>query len=304
MDINKKVAVIGANSYIARNVILRLEERYPGLSIALYDFPPEHPDGRDNYKQVSILDKESLKGIDFDCDVIYLFAGRTGSYNGFDEYDSFLDVNERALLNILTEYRAQGSHAKIVFPSTRLVYKGAPGPLAEDAEKEFKTIYAMNKFACENYLKQYNNRWFLFGRVDGRDDITNLALDRIVSMTVASDVPFIPNDSTDFEHFFDDVVGVTVPHIEPMTIELQLSEKRFMYVVSKPLHHTQKTIDENNHIISIRVIPNRELDQQILSYGADMEVLAPDAYRCHIKKKIEENYKKYFPVQDGCTGDD
>ena len=157
MDINKKVAVIGANSYIARNVILRLEERYPGLSIALYDFPPEHPDGRDNYKQVSILDKESLKGIDFDVDVIYLFAGRTGSYNGFDEYDSFLDVNERALLNILTEYRSQDSHAKIVFPSTRLVYKGAPGPLAEDAEKEFKTIYAMNKFACENYLKQYNN---------------------------------------------------------------------------------------------------------------------------------------------------
>ena len=154
------------------------------------------------------------------------------------------------------------------------------------------------------YVKQYNNRWFLFGRVDGRDDITNLALDRIVSMTVASDVPFIPNDSTDFEHYFDDVVGVTVPHSEPITIELQLSEKRFMYVVSKPLHHTQKTIDENNHIISIRVIPNRELDQQILSYGADMEVLAPDAYRCHIKKKIEENYKKYFPVQDGCTGGD
>jgi len=151
------------------------------------------------------------------------------------------------------------------------------------------------------YVKQYNNRWFLFGRVDGREDITNLALDRIVSMTVASDVSFIPNDSTDFEHYFDDVVGVTVPQNEPINIELQLSEKRFMYVVSKPLHHTQKTIDEINHIISIRVIPNRELDQQILSYGADMEVLSPDSYRYHVQKIIEENYKKYFPVQDVCT---
>ena len=151
------------------------------------------------------------------------------------------------------------------------------------------------------YVKQYNNRWFLFGRVDGRKNITNLALDRIVSISIVSDVPFIPNDSIDFEHYFDDVVGVTVPKDEPINIELQLSEKRFMYVVSKPLHHTQKTIDEINHIISIRVIPNRELDQQILSYGADMEVLSPDTYRCHIKKKIEENYKKYFPVHDDCT---
>ena len=46
---------------------------------------------------------------------------------------------------------------KIVFPSTRLVYKGAQGALSEDAQKEFKTIYAMNKFSCENYLYQYSN---------------------------------------------------------------------------------------------------------------------------------------------------
>ncbi len=153
----KKVAIIGANSYIARNVIHQMGERYPGVSLALYDYSDTHADGLQNYKKVSILDRESLKGVDFDCDVMYVFAGKTGSANGFDEYDSFLDVNERALLNILSEYRAQGSSAKIVFPSTRLVYKGRPGLLDEDAEKEFKTIYAINKFACENYLKQFNN---------------------------------------------------------------------------------------------------------------------------------------------------
>ena len=153
----KKVAVIGANSYIARNVIHLIGERYSDILLALYDYPETHPDGLDNYKQVSILDKESLKGVGFDCDVIYVFAGKTGSANGFDDYDSFIDINERALLNILSEYRAQKSSAKIVFPSTRLVYKGRPGLLAEDDEKEFRTIYAINKFACENYLKQYNN---------------------------------------------------------------------------------------------------------------------------------------------------
>ena len=154
---NKKVAIIGANSYIARNVIYTLGQKYPGVEIVLYDYLPEHVDHSSNYAQVNILDRETLTKVDFSADVIYIFAGKTGSANGFDEYDAFLDINERALLNILYEYRRQGSKAKLVFPSTRLVYKGQPHPLKEDAEKEFKTIYAINKFACETYLKQYNH---------------------------------------------------------------------------------------------------------------------------------------------------
>jgi len=57
----------------------------------------------------------------------------------------------------LTVYLEQQSRAKIIFPSTRLVYKGKAGLLKEDSEKEFKTVYAVNKFACEQYLKMYAN---------------------------------------------------------------------------------------------------------------------------------------------------
>lgn len=153
----KKVVIIGANSYIARNTALVLEEKYPDTFIKLYDYSDAQVDGRDNYIKINILDAESVKTIDFDCDVVFMFVGKTGSVNGFDQFDLFIDINERALLTVLNEYRRQESHAKIVFPSTRLVYKGKKGPQKEDAEKEFKTIYAINKFACEQYLKQYNN---------------------------------------------------------------------------------------------------------------------------------------------------
>jgi len=85
-----------------------------------------------------------------------MLVGRTGSVNGFEEYESFIDINERALLNLLDEYRRQNSKARIIYPSTRLVYKGKNGPQKEDAVKEFKTIYAINKFACEQYLEQYH----------------------------------------------------------------------------------------------------------------------------------------------------
>ena len=151
-----KVIVIGANSYIARNTIYVLKEKYPNVSVKLYDWQEKQIDGWRNYSSINVLNTESLKKIDFDCSIVFMFVGKTGSVNGFDDFNTFIDVNERSLLNILNEYRRQGSYAKIIFPSTRLVYRGKPGLQSEDAEKEFKTIYAINKFACEQYLEQYH----------------------------------------------------------------------------------------------------------------------------------------------------
>ena len=152
----KRFAILGANGYISRNLRFVLERDYQDCEIILYGLEPNSVDGCSNYFTVDMTDRESIKMIDFSVDVIFMFVGKTGSANGFDEYDSFIDSNEKALLNLLSEYRCQKSNARIVFPSTRLVYKGAKGPQKEDADKEFKTIYAINKFACETYLEQYN----------------------------------------------------------------------------------------------------------------------------------------------------
>lgn len=151
-----KFAIIGANSYIARNVLYVLKQTHSDVEIKLYDHAESQKDGAENYTQIDVFDAESVKKIDMACDVIFMFVGKTGSANGFDNFNTFIDVNERSLLTVLNEYRRQSSKAKIIFPSTRLVYKGKPGPQKEDAEKEFKTIYAINKFACEQYLMQYH----------------------------------------------------------------------------------------------------------------------------------------------------
>lgn len=153
------------------------------------------------------------------------------------------------------------------------------------------------------YVKQYNNRWFLFGLNNEYNTISTIALDRIVEMEIVDNIPFIINEHVDFEHYFDDVVGVTIPKddIAKEQIVLKFSKRRFPYITSKPIHHSQKTESEDECIISIEVRPNRELDAQILSYGSDVEVLESAAYRAHISKIIEENYKKYFAVQNSCT---
>lgn len=152
----KKVVVIGANGYIARNLTVVLQRDYRDFEVALYGIEEKSIDNYPNYKQVDMTDFDDIKKVVLDCDIIFMFVGRTGSANGFDEYNSFIDANERTLLNLLAEYRRQDSKARIIFPSTRLVYKGKFGVQKEDSEKEFKTIYAMNKYSCEQYLEQYH----------------------------------------------------------------------------------------------------------------------------------------------------
>lgn len=141
----------------------------------------------------------------------------------------------------------------------------------------------------------------IFGRIDGKDYIVNRALDRIERIS-KSDVPFRKNDLVNFNSYFDDIVGISVPYgvQEAETIILQFSPGRFKYVVSKPLHTSQKIIDENKWIVAIKVIPTRELDQLILSFGPDVEILAPDRCRMNIETKIEENLKKYRSMHYDC----
>ena len=153
----KSVTIIGANSYIARNLIQSIKNNALDIDLYLYDRESGHKDGWGGYAPVNIMDEESVLQVRFDVDAVILFAGKTGTYAGFDEPDTFIEVNELGLLNVLNAMRKEKSKAKLVFPSTRLVYRGSDEALREDAAKEFKTVYAVNKFACEQYLKMYSD---------------------------------------------------------------------------------------------------------------------------------------------------
>lgn len=145
------------------------------------------------------------------------------------------------------------------------------------------------------HVKEFNNRWFLFG-LEGSNlgnHIANRALDRIVKLSF-SDVSFIPNTTIDFTTYFDDVIGVTIPeNTEVEHIILKFEKERFPYVVSKPMHKSQKIISEEECIIQINVRPNNELSSSIFSYFPDVEVLEPLWYRNIIKEKIIFNMQKY-----------
>ena len=152
-----KITIVGANSYIARNLIHYIRTNIRNTELALYDIAEQHIDGQKPYQQINVLDGNEMKKIDFSCDAVFVFTGKTGSLDSFEHYDDFIHINEISLLNIIQEYRKQESKAKIIFPSTRLVYRGKEMALKENEEKEFLTVYAINKYACEQYLKMYHS---------------------------------------------------------------------------------------------------------------------------------------------------
>lgn len=148
-----------------------------------------------------------------------------------------------------------------------------------------------------HYLKQYNSRWFLFGLEDHGEygmSLVNKALDRIVKFSIAK-VRFEENDKIDYETYFDDIVGVTHDRKHPDVehVVMRFSKDRFPYVVSKPIHQSQKVVNSEEGIISIDVRVNRELEQNIFSFGQQVEVLSPEWFRNQIIEKYKEIVKIY-----------
>ena len=153
------------------------------------------------------------------------------------------------------------------------------------------------------YIKQYNNRWFLMAYDAEADRISNYALDRIQNFNVEEDVAYIPNKEVDFEHYFDDVFGVTIPpsDVEKIRVLLQFSKKQYPYIVSKPLHHSQEIVDAGNRILAVGVRPTYEFTQLILSFGFDVKVLGPEPFKQEILANLRRNLQNYDEMQIDCT---
>ena len=170
------------------------------------------------------------------------------------------------------------------------------------------------------YLKNYNQRWFLLAltkndnpRLSHPEEYYGLscyAIDRIreeispdgkVIVTPAIkewNVPFVESPE-EVDDFFYNIIGVTKKG-DVQTVILRLTPERYEYVRTKPMSPTQKDIkpgnkyfDENKPTISLEVDQNNELVQQILSFGPDMEVLAPQSLRETVAKNVKQMMNRY-----------
>ncbi len=143
-----RIAIFGGNGYLGSQLAAYFAAE--GVPCDVFDLPAFDVTRADSWKTFSPTDYSA----------ILFFAGMTGTEKSFTTAERFLAVNEQGLLNLLIHLAPLGTKApNIIFPSTRLVYKGSDEPLVEDAPKEAKTVYAANKLACEYLLQAYHVRY-------------------------------------------------------------------------------------------------------------------------------------------------
>lgn len=158
--------------------------------------------------------------------------------------------------------------------------------------KSFKKNKPITYEVHPYYLKQYNNRWFLFGWNTEFGAITNFALDRIEAVSHMLGEYKPKPAGLDFDEYFDDVVGVTIPKGKVEHIVMRVAPDRYPYIKNKPLHSSQHNYDKEFRV-SIDVIPNNELIALLLSFGSQLEVLEPQSVRDMMRDHIKTLNKFY-----------
>lgn len=145
------------------------------------------------------------------------------------------------------------------------------------------------------FLKQFNNRWYLFGLHEEHQVPTwNVPLDRILEIE-NSDLLYRENTEINFAEYFDDVVGVTILRDAKLElIELEVSASHVPYIKSKPLHPSQKKINElpnGNFLYQLKLIPNYEFYALLMSNIDKFKVVSPLSVRQEIVHRLESGLK-------------
>ncbi len=163
--------------------------------------------------------------------------------------------------------------------------------------RSFKARSAGTIIFCPYLLKEYRNRWFVFGLEKRGRAIRNLALDRIHKLEIATNERFIENTFFDPATFFDDLVGVTKGlNSKAERVRFWASSNDAPYIQTKPVHKSQQLIERNGDgsmIFEIEVVVNQELQREFLGFANGIKIIEPQHLVDFMKIKLKRASGSY-----------
>lgn len=145
-------------------------------------------------------------------------------------------------------------------------------------------------------VKLFKQRWYLIAFSPNLDRIMIYALDRIFDICKLDDETFsMPKDFYPEDFFYNYYGIIAGTKRKPEKVKLKVSAGQANYLRSLPLHDTQEEIEEKEEysIFSLRICPEYDFYQEILSNGEDIEVLEPKWMREEIADIIHRMWNKY-----------
>ena len=146
-------------------------------------------------------------------------------------------------------------------------------------------------------LKQYNRRWFVFG-LNSTKNIKRWSIpldERLIDFESIEDREYVKSD-VNWEAFFRTMVGVVRPaEAEVVRVELKFYNGREQYFKTKPFHADFEEYFEieKQDQVWFETILNKELVQQILSYGSDVQVLVPIELVGMLETQVKKLHQLY-----------
>lgn len=144
-------------------------------------------------------------------------------------------------------------------------------------------------------LKEYRNRWFVLGMQKKDKQLLTLALDRIVQIEPLPEEPFRRSRDFNPQTYFADIIGVSHTGVHPVEITFLADHHQAPYIRTKPLHSSQKILESGKDgiVFSITVIPNLELERELLGFGEGLRVTSPSSMVRKLKKRTTMMCKVY-----------
>ena len=168
----------------------------------------------------------------------------------------------------------------------------------ETIKIEYQSFSARKPYAYTVFphlLKEYRNRWFLFC-TNTKGMLYNFALDRILSIQAETDTPYKSNPDFDPDTYFNDLIGVT-KWGNATEITFWASREQALYIATKPIHSSQKIIQDKmkdgSKVFSVIVEPNWEFFSLMLGFGPGVRILSPNSVVREIKRKIKKTAEQY-----------
>lgn len=151
--------------------------------------------------------------------------------------------------------------------------------------KGFSSEAAKTRRIHPYLLKEYRNRWYLVGKSELKEKVITFGLDRIRNLTILTDT-YKKSNSFSPDRFFKYSIGITADHGSPSKIIIEVGGLLSKYILSQPLHMSQKYLGEKNntHSFSYFLLPTYELKMQILGFGKEVKVIEPKELRDEIRE--------------------
>ncbi len=147
-------------------------------------------------------------------------------------------------------------------------------------------------------LKLFKQRWYVLARSEDFEDPWVYALDErmqnVAPVKKKLKVPLSFDAASFFAYYFGVIVG---KNIKPVEIKLAVDSDQVRFFESLPLHSSQKKVEEESTdkytVFSYRLAPTYDFRQEVLRHGAEVEVLAPEAFRQEIADQVKAMAKRY-----------